>query len=510
MSQGNDHLFQLIHSMSSSEKRYFKRNALIAKDAGANYLKLFDVLNKMKVYDEATLIKKKIVKHLASERKYLYETILRSLRNYSSEESVRAQISDLILDADNLFKRGLYDQSEKRLKKAHRLATEIGDLLILIEISKLRRRSIKLMKSRTYNQEMENQITETEKLLELLNREFYYMDISDRMFNWAIKNLSIKSEEETLNLKNTFLPALEKEKYEYLSMEGERQYDYSHGLLYRLVEDIENASHFFKNGLDWWDRNPIMKTQKFTSYINNVSNYIGTLFRLKKHELIPLVIAEVDQLKINNYHDKSRAFLSSSLWKILFYFSSREVLPIGKLIPEIEAGIKKYQFSDYSKMTLEGNLITYYFLVEEWVACQERFEKIFSAKRLPQREGALQKIRIISLVAYFEMGKVEKLEAAIRATQRFFEKTIPDKERYEFKILGFFKKIMRVPHSEQKKLMKDFDDFLKNVSESFAEGDLGTVAPNIEELRLWLGSKLENHSILKIFQQNSGFANSQK
>ncbi len=501
MNQGNDHLFQLIHSMSSSEKRYFKRNALIAKDADANYLKLFDALNKMKVYDEAALVKKKIVKHLASERKYLYEVILRSLRNYSSEESVRAQISDLILDADNLFKRGLYDQSEKRLKKAHRLATEIGDLLILIEISNLRRRSIKLMKSRTYTQEIEDQIEEKDKLLSLLSKELYYVDIADRMFSWVIKNQSIKSEGEVEELKNTFLPVLKKEKYEDLSMEGKRQYDYSYGILYRLIEDVEYASQFFKNGLEWWTRNPIMRTQKFTSYVNSVSHYLGTLFRLNKHELIPQVIAEFDRLKINNYHDKSRAFLKSSLWKILYHFSSGDVLPISKLIPEIEAGVKKYQFSDYSKMTLEGNFITFYFLVEDWESCQERFEKIFTSKRLLQREGVLQKIRIISLVAYFEMEKVEKLEAGIRATQRFFEKTISDRERYEFKILGFFRKIMKAPYAEQEKQLEDFDNFLKNVSESFAEGDLETLPPNIEELRLWLRSKLENRSILKTFQQ---------
>ena len=103
MNQGKDHLFQLIQSMSSSEKRYFKRNALIAKDADANYLKLFDALNKMQEYDEAALKKKPFVKHFASERKYLYEAILRSLRNYCKEESIRTQIFDLLIDAPEEF-----------------------------------------------------------------------------------------------------------------------------------------------------------------------------------------------------------------------------------------------------------------------------------------------------------------------------------------------------------------------------------------------------------------------
>lgn len=507
MSQGNDHLFELIHSMSSSEKRYFKRNALIAKDADANYLKLFDALNKMKAYDEKALKKKGFVKHLASERKYLYEAILRSLRNYSSEESVRAQIYDLILDADNLYKRGLYDQSEKRLKKAHRLATEIGDLLILIEITNLRRRSIKLMKSRNYTQEIEAQIEEKGRLLSMLEKELYYFDVPDRMFSWAIKNLSISSEKEKKELKDTFLPMLQKENYEDLSIIGKRQYDYGNALLYRLTGDIENTATYFKKNFEWWREYPAIRNQRFAHYINSVSNYLGALFRLNRYELISDVLEEFDRMKVSNYHDKVNALLKASNWKILYHFHSGDVLPVRELIPEIESGVKQYNYSNFFKMTLEGNFIIYYFLVEEWESCQKRFEKVFTAKRLPQRVGVLQKIRIISLIAYFEMGKMDKLETAIRASQRFFEKTIPNKKRYEFEVLSFFKRILKLPLREQKEELVAFDNFLKDILSPVNGENVGATLPNIEELRLWLKSKLENRSILHVFQQKAGFDN---
>ncbi|MEL6629344.1 MAG: hypothetical protein AAFQ92_27800, partial [Bacteroidota bacterium] len=183
MSKGNDPLFQLIHSMSSSEKRYFKRNALIGGDTDANYLKLFDTLNKMRTYDEDALRKKAFVKHLAAERKYLYEAILRSLRNYNSEDSIRAQISDLLLDANYLYERGLYDQSQRRLKIAQRLVRQIDYLPAQLEINNMSRLILRENRTRKYRNELEELIVEKDEILLKLAYELDCIDLNDRI--WA-------------------------------------------------------------------------------------------------------------------------------------------------------------------------------------------------------------------------------------------------------------------------------------------------------------------------------------
>jgi hypothetical protein len=53
--KSSDDLFQLVKSLSKSEKRYFKLHAVKEPDAGAkdNYLPLFDGLDKMDVYEQA-------------------------------------------------------------------------------------------------------------------------------------------------------------------------------------------------------------------------------------------------------------------------------------------------------------------------------------------------------------------------------------------------------------------------------------------------------------------------
>ena len=78
----------------------------------------------MDEYDEIKL-KKKFAKTLHADKSYLYEAILRSMRDYRSASSRAARIKEMILDYKYLYERGLYRQSDERLQEAKELATEL-------------------------------------------------------------------------------------------------------------------------------------------------------------------------------------------------------------------------------------------------------------------------------------------------------------------------------------------------------------------------------------------------
>ena len=89
----NDHLFQLIKSLTASEKRYFKLFAAKqAEGRTTNYEKLFDAYNELPdgTYNEEefakTLKAKKLGKYLSDEKKYLTELVMKAMRVYSAEK----------------------------------------------------------------------------------------------------------------------------------------------------------------------------------------------------------------------------------------------------------------------------------------------------------------------------------------------------------------------------------------------------------------------------------------
>ena len=92
-----DNLFVLIKSLSKSEKRQFKLYVgRIGVNEDSKFLLLFTVLQKLKTYDEAAVLKHGFVKkeQLSNLKAHLYKQILISLRLNPSHQNIRIQIRE--------------------------------------------------------------------------------------------------------------------------------------------------------------------------------------------------------------------------------------------------------------------------------------------------------------------------------------------------------------------------------------------------------------------------------
>lgn len=121
-------LFDLIQSMSASEKAYFKRFGYKTGARRQAYLDLFDALDKQESYNEAALRKKfappKGFKSLSAAKNHLYHQVLRSLIEYNADKSSEDQVIRLMQEVWFLKNRGLDDQCAKRLKVAWKAIDE--------------------------------------------------------------------------------------------------------------------------------------------------------------------------------------------------------------------------------------------------------------------------------------------------------------------------------------------------------------------------------------------------
>ncbi|MCB0374441.1 MAG: hypothetical protein KDD04_00825, partial [Sinomicrobium sp.] len=135
-----DNLFILIKSLSKSEKRQFKLYVnRLGVNADAKFLALFNLLDKMHDYNEATILKSKIVKkqQLSNLKAHLYKQILVSLRLNPVNQNIRIQIREQVDFATILYHKGLYKQSLKILDKAKSIAIAHEEKNIAYEIVEL-------------------------------------------------------------------------------------------------------------------------------------------------------------------------------------------------------------------------------------------------------------------------------------------------------------------------------------------------------------------------------------
>ncbi len=130
-------LFELIKSLSKSEKRFFKLSSSL-QTGDKNYLKIFDAIEKQAVYNEAALKiafkKETFVSHFPSEKNHLYKLILKSLRNYHSDNSINSVLKQEIKNVEILYKKALFKECNKFLIRAKKQAIENEKFYFLFEL----------------------------------------------------------------------------------------------------------------------------------------------------------------------------------------------------------------------------------------------------------------------------------------------------------------------------------------------------------------------------------------
>ena len=115
-------LFRLVKSLSKSEKRQFKLYVnRLESNADTKFIALFDLLDKMSVYDEQKIANSKIVKReqLSNVKSHLYKQILVSLRLSISSTNKRLQLREQLDYVYILYNKGLYEQSLQMLQRVN-------------------------------------------------------------------------------------------------------------------------------------------------------------------------------------------------------------------------------------------------------------------------------------------------------------------------------------------------------------------------------------------------------
>jgi len=124
--------------MSAPEKRYFKVYASkLRQQKQKKYLLLFDKISKQSAYDESALVNAfsgyKFTKQFGVAKNYLFQLILRSLREYHSTRRSTFQIHNSLQEAKILELKGLIKSAYKLYQKAAELAEQENKPMLALE-----------------------------------------------------------------------------------------------------------------------------------------------------------------------------------------------------------------------------------------------------------------------------------------------------------------------------------------------------------------------------------------
>lgn len=512
--KASDELFQLIKSLSKTEKGYFKKYAsthIIGEKN--NYMKLFEAIDKQKIYNEAAIkskfAKETFIKHLPSEKNYLSDLILRSLTSYSTKVSTEFKIKQLLLQIEVLFKKSLYKHCKKLINKAKELAYQYDHNVLLLNI--LNWEKI-VMQSELYVLKTEKTIDdlfkEEQLIIEKVQSTSEFWKLAAQTYRLYTAKGTARNDDEVTAF-GTFVenkhPWNVRQTLPYLA----KIYRYNaYGFYYYSINDFKKSYTCVQKELALWDTNPIQIKEHTSLYALALSNMVLTCGRLRKYkERLTYIekIRAIPRLWINTaYEDMdSKIFLRLCVFETDTYYKTGEYEKGIALVPKIEEGIKEFGDKLIQKralLTLYFNISYLYFIAGDYSKALHWQNKILNHPYIDFGLDIICFSKILNLLIHFEMKNDLLLEYVVKSTYRFLDKN-NSLYKLEATILNFIRK--KLPEiNSQKKRIESFkklkEDYIENSKDPNQSGLL-----DYFDFPEWIQSKIENRPFADILREKA-------
>jgi len=462
-----DSLFVLIKSLSKSEKRQFKLYVgRLGVNTDAKFLALFNLMDKIKAYDETVILDSGIVKksQLSNLKAHLYKQILVSLRLNPVNQNIRVQIREQLDFATILYQKGLYKQSLKILDKVKTIAIDNEEKNIAYEIVELEKLIETQYITRSIPDRAEELSRQAEELSSLNAMTSKLSNLSLQLYSMMLKVGYVRNDEDYQKVTTYFeehMPIFDIETFGF----REKLWLYKTNLWYNLlIQDFLSSYKYASKWVDLFYDNPKM------IYLNPVfflkgNNYLmeaqffvkyGTQFK-QTLERLETIVNSPEFPKNDNV--ASLAFLYLNFNKLNLHFLEGTFEKGLNLVRIIEYGINKHKprIDEHHIMVFYYKIACMYFGAGDNKNCIQYLKRIIDNKKLKMREDLMCFARVLSLVAHYEAGLDYHLEIQLKSTYKFLLK-MNDLHAVQKEMIKFLRKLGQIyPHELRVEFQKLYD-----------------------------------------------------
>ncbi|APY11445.1 hypothetical protein BWZ22_09380 [Seonamhaeicola sp. S2-3] len=500
-----DNLFVLVKSLSKSEKRQFKLYVgRLGVNEDSKFLTLFNILDKLQKYDEATILKKGIVKkqQLSNLKAHLYKQILISLRLNPSHKDARIQIREQLDFATILYHKGLYKQSLKILEKAKNMAIANEEKNIAYEIVDLE----KVIESQYITRSLSNRADElTIQAKELSQQNVVASKLSNlslQLYGLFLKTGYVKNDSEHKRITEYFHARLPEYDINTLGFR-EKLWLYKAHLWYSfLTQDFLSCYKYALRWVTLFYDNKDMIVLNPVFFMRGNHYLLESLFYLRKYKKFKEYLEKLETVTKEKWFPvddniDGLAFLYIYTNKFNLHFIEGSFKEGLSLIDEVLVKLKNYRnrIDEHHVMVLYYKIASMYFGAGDNKGCIRFLDKIISNKSLHMREDLLCFSRILNLVAHYEAGLDYNLDVLIKSTYKFLIK-MEDLYEVQKEFIKFLRNLGDIYPQDVKnefiKLHKKLKEFENDPYESRAFLYLDIIS--------WLESKIESRPIEDIIK----------
>jgi hypothetical protein len=450
-----NNLFELIQSLSSSEKRFFRQSMANAADNGSNYLRLFDEINKMEAYDERSLKKKfkgeKFINQLHVTKIYLQDSILKSLRNYHSFSSVSMALKNHLQNIEIYFNKELYNQCALEIQKAEKSAIKFEDEIALLEILNWKR---KLSQTKSPHDFDAKEILKEQKMS--IERIANVHNTWEEMINGSSDAKSVAP----LSLSAKVL----RYHIQYRDAVRPDKNDNAKACLLELLAILEKQPHRIE--------------EEPAIYLSTINNLLSFLVFTKNIDEALIILPKVKSFYKNIATAKKnksdfRLILRTYNIELEIYRDTESLENAVRLIDEI-----KELLSDHVDKTPRSYLISLwfqfayiFFIKKDLKASLHWINEILNSSFAEERQDLHLQAHLLNLMVHLERRNFFVMRYFVDSTRRFYKRNQALKPHHKI-LLAFFRKVGNEPEIQHKVLFEQLHQEMFSAQTTLPKNEL--------------------------------------
>ncbi len=497
----NEALFDLIHSLTKSEKRYFKlmssRHTIGDEN---NYIRLFDAIGKQTVYSEAELFSffkgEAFLNRFSITKKRLYDHILFSLDSFHSSNSIDAQLYKMLHSFDILFEKSLYEQSRRVLRSAEKLAKKHQKDEILLLIFKKEKKLIETEgNSVTDDVKIAQHSAKVAATLTEIQTYNNLWEIKSKLFLLMSKKGIARCPEDIGFYKGICDPLFEFKKdikkygseINYLFYHTLSAYHYAIGDLHQSLEYLQENLRLFEDKTQTVVE-PNRQVSVYTNAIyvadrlgfhNQSINYLTSLKKLAQsiesnEDLAIKLFSSISSIEFSlcirrGDFDTAKKIADKVAFQLAAY--GDKITPLRRAFLEFKLAVVSMGIGDYSKALY-------------WV------NQILNNPELDKTEDIVGFTQLLDLLVHIELNHDKLLPYSLKSTLRFL-KTRNRLYNFEKVFLQFIGKLIKC--TDQFEIQNLWEELYNDLA-AITDNDFESIALEYFDFQSWAESKLKRKS----------------
>jgi tetratricopeptide (TPR) repeat protein len=484
---GSDDLFQLIHSLSKSEKRHFKifASRINHKD-GKKFMQLFDLIHGQRQHDEDKVLLKAHdlnPAQLPNLKVNLYKQILLSVRLCNSAGSADVHIRSLIDNAQLLYSKCLYKQSMGMLDKAKKMAVEHDRDVLHLEVLEFEKTVLIQTAAADNSKRVSALILETKKSSRRIRNTHAFSNIALRLNSFYVQNGFIRNEKDLEKVEAFFMKAMPDYDEAKLSF-GEKIYlYYCYTQYYYFIQDFERVELYAARWVDLFDGAPVKAQSNMEMYVRSLNYLLMAQNKLMKYIPFQATFKKLIAVKRN---------------PAVIHTEHLNLIVVARLEPELQAFIPK--LDRHYVVIFHYKIACLYFGADNHKRAIHWLNKIIQLPASDMRSDIASFARILALISHYELKNYDLIEYQIKSVYRYLLKN-GDLGDYQKVILGFVRKLV-VGVGEQS-ILPEFKK-LRTALLKLKEDPFSQKAFVYFDIISWLDSKIENLPVQEVIRKKMG------